>query len=83
MKGLFKATLIVTIFSVLTRAMGFVLRIILSRVLGAEILGYYQVAMSVFGVLLTLVASGLPLVVSRTVAYKKQVQEINQSIANH
>lgn len=75
MKGLFKATLIVTIFSVLTRAMGFVLRIILSRVLGAEILGYYQVAMSVFGVLLTLVASGLPLVVSRTVAYKKQVQD--------
>lgn len=75
MKGLFKATLIVTIFSVLTRAMGFVLRIILSRTLGAEILGYYQVAMSIFGVLLTLVASGLPLVVSRMVAYKKQIQD--------
>ncbi len=73
MKGLFKATLIVTIFSVLTRALGFVLRIILSRALGAEILGYYQVAMSIFGVLLTLVASGLPLCVSRSVAYKKQV----------
>lgn len=72
MRRLFKATLIVTIFSILTRGMGFFLRIILSRSLGAEILGHYQVAMSVFGVLMTLVASGLPLVVSRTVAYKRE-----------
>lgn len=72
MRGLFKATLIITIFSVLTRALGFVLRIILSRALGAETLGYYQVAMSVFSVLMTFVASGIPLVVSRSVAYKKQ-----------
>lgn len=71
MGGIFKATLIVTIFSVLTRALGFVLRIILSRAMGAEMLGYYQVAMSVFSVLMTLVASGLPLVVSRSVAYKR------------
>jgi len=73
MRRLFKATLIVTIFSILTRGLGFVMRIILSRALGAEVLGHYQVAMSIFGVLMTLVASGLPLVVSRTVAYKKEV----------
>ncbi len=65
--------MIVTIFSVLTRGLGFILRIILSRVLGAEMLGHYQVAMSIFGVLMTLVASGLPLVASRTVAYKKSI----------
>ena len=73
MHKLFKATMIVTIFSVLTRGLGFILRIILSRELGAEMLGHYQVAMSIFGVLMTLVASGLPLVASRTVAYKKSV----------
>ncbi len=71
MRRLFKAAIIVTMFSVATRALGFVLRIVLSRVLGAEILGNYQVAMSIFGVLMTLVGSGLPLIVSRSVAYKK------------
>lgn len=75
MRGLFKATLVITIFSVLTRALGFVLRIILSRALGAETLGYYQVAMSVFSVLMTLVASGIPLIVSRSVAYKRQAKD--------
>lgn len=68
MGKLFKAVAFVTIFSVLTRALGFLLRIYLSRVLGAELLGSYQVAMSIFGVLLTLVASGLPTIISRNVA---------------
>lgn len=73
MRKLFKAVLTVTFFSILTRALGFILRIILSRSLGAEMLGSYQVAMSVFGVLMTLVASGIPLVVSRSVAYNKSI----------
>ena len=75
MQRLFKATIIVTFFSVTTRALGFILRIILSRFLGAEQLGHYQVAMSIFGVLMTLVASGLPLVVSRNVAYNKSIKD--------
>ena len=74
MQRLFKATIIVTFFSITTRALGFLLRIILSRYLGAEQLGHYQVAMSIFGVLMTLVASGLPLVVSRNVAYNKSIK---------
>ncbi len=65
MKSLFKAVALITIFSVLTRALGFLFRIFLSRVLGAEALGLYQVSMSVFGVLLTIVSSGLPLVISK------------------
>lgn len=69
MHKFFKAVAFVTIFSVLTRAIGFFLRIYLSRVMGAEVLGAYQVSMSIFGVLMTLVTSGLPLVVSRNVAY--------------
>ncbi len=73
MRRLFKAAMIVTFFSVATRALGFVLRIVLSRYLGAELLGAYQVAMSVLGVLMTIVCSGLPLVVSRSVAYKRSV----------
>ena len=69
MRNIFKATLIVTIFAVATRALGFLLRIYLSRVMGAETLGAYQISMSFFGVLLTIISSGIPLVVSRNVAY--------------
>ena len=68
MGKLFKAVALVTLFSILTRALGFVLRIYLSRILGAELLGSYQMAMSVFSVMLTLIASGLPTVIGRNVA---------------
>lgn len=57
--------MILSSFSVLTRALGFVFRIFLSRLIGAEGLGVYQVAFSVFMVLETFVSSGLPLVVSK------------------
>jgi len=66
---LFKAAMLVTIFSVITRAMGFLMKIILSRSLDPTTLGEYQIAMSIFSVLLTLIASGLPLIISRKVSY--------------
>jgi O-antigen/teichoic acid export membrane protein len=59
----------VTFFSVATRAMGFVLKIYLSRSLSNELLGSYQVAMSIFGVFMTLVSSGIPVVLSRNISY--------------
>ena len=82
MRKFFKAVAFVTVFSVLTRAIGFFLRIYLSRVMGPEVLGSYQVSTSIFSVLMTLVCSGLPLVVSRNVAFynaenNKQMQHKN------
>lgn len=65
MKSLFKTVALITIFSVLTRVLGFVFRIFLSRVVGAEALGIYQVSFSVFMVLMTIISSGLPLIISR------------------
>ncbi len=65
MKSLFKTVVLITFFSILTRILGFLFRIILSRVVGAEGMGIYQVASSVFMVLLTIVSSGLPLIISR------------------
>ena len=66
MKSLFKSVLLITIFSFLTRVLGFVFRMILSRVVGAEGLGIYQVASSIFMVFLTVISSGIPLIISRT-----------------
>lgn len=59
----------VTFFSIATRALGFLLKIYLSRRLDATLLGSYQVAMSIFAVLMTLVSSGIPVVLSRNIAY--------------
>ncbi len=68
MKSLFKTVVLITFFSVLTRIAGFFFRIYLSRSIGAEALGMYQVAFSIFMVLLTIVSSGLPLIISRQCA---------------
>ena len=69
MNKLFKAMFCVTFFSVSTRALGFLLKIYLSRNLSNELLGSYQVAMSIFAVFMTLVSSGIPVVLSRNVSY--------------
>ena len=65
MKSLFKTVALITIFSIITRIAGFLFRIILSRTIGAEGVGLYQVASSVFMVLLTVISSGIPLIISR------------------
>ncbi|MBQ7884561.1 MAG: oligosaccharide flippase family protein [Clostridia bacterium] len=68
MKSLFKTVFIIVLFSVITRVIGFLFRIYISRTIGAEALGQYQVSFSVFMVLLTAVSSGLPFIVSRLTA---------------
>jgi len=68
MKSLFKNVVIILIFTVITRFIGFFFRIYLSRTIGSQALGQYQVSFSVFMVLLTIVSSGLPFVISRLTA---------------
>ena len=68
LKKLFKAIAIITSFSVITRGLGFLFRIILSRYLGAEGIGVYQIAFSVFMVFETFISSGLPLALSKRVS---------------
>ena len=68
MKSLFKTVFIIIFFTGITRLFGFIFRIWLSRTIGAEALGIYQISFSVFMVLLTLVSSGIPLIISRLTA---------------
>lgn len=70
MKKFVKAVLITTILSVVTRALGLFIKVYLSREIGATALGYYQISLSVFFLLCTLVTSGIPLVISRKIASK-------------
>ena len=65
MKNFFKTVAIVTLFSVCEKFLGFLYRIYLSRSIGSEGIGLYQVALSVFALLLTFCCSGTPITVSR------------------
>ena len=76
MKSIFKAVATVTVFSVLTRLLGFVFRIFLSRKIGAEGLGLYQMSTSVLSILTTLIASGLPLTTAKAVSYNTAKTDI-------
>lgn len=62
-----KSFSIVTGFSIATRALSFIFKMWMSRALGAEIVGLYQMALSVIMMLLT-ITSGAPTVLSRKVA---------------
>ena len=58
-------------FSLFMRVIGFFMRVVLSRELGAEGLGMYQIALSFFYVFLTVVSSGLPTTISHLSAKYK------------
>ena len=57
-------TLVLTLTSIVSQFLGFVYRIFLSRLIGAEVMGLYQLIMPVFSVLLSLTAVGLTAAVS-------------------
>lgn len=62
---------VVTALSVAERGLGFLYRIVLSRLIGAEGLGLYQVALSLFSLFLTIGTGGIPITVSRMISKSK------------
>ncbi|MGN0806640.1 MAG: oligosaccharide flippase family protein [Candidatus Coproplasma sp.] len=67
-KNIYRSAAQVTVFSIIEKTLSFIYRIILSRTIGAEGLGIYQICLSVFSVFLTVAASGIPVTVSRLIA---------------
>lgn len=69
------------IFSIVTRVLSFFFKIYLSRRVGAEVLGLFQMAASIFGLFCTLAGSGIPLMLSRKTAeltaLKGREQQLN------
>ncbi len=64
----YKNASIVTGLSVAERCLGFLYRIVLSRYVGAEGLGLYQVALSLFSLFMTIGTGGIPITVSRMIS---------------
>lgn len=78
MKTIFKAVALVTIFSIITRTLGFFFRIYLSRKLGPMGIGLYQMATSILGIFMTLISSGLPLTTAKMVTKYETLGETNK-----
>ncbi|MGN0812970.1 MAG: oligosaccharide flippase family protein [Candidatus Coproplasma sp.] len=66
--NIYRSAAQVTVFSIIEKTLSFIYRIILSRSIGAEGLGIYQICLSVFSVFLTIAATGIPVTVSRLIA---------------
>ena len=67
-QNIYRSAAMVTVFSTIEKALSFFYRIVLSRIIGAEGLGIYQICLSVFAVFLTAASSGIPVTVSRLMA---------------
>lgn len=66
--NIYRSAAQVTVFSTVEKTLSFFYRIILTRIIGAEGLGIYQICLTVFSVFLTLASSGVPVTVSRLMA---------------
>lgn len=74
MNKIVKSVFIITLFNVLTRLFSLLIKIYISRKISVEALGFYQIALSVFFLFLTIVTTGIPLVLSRKIADDKTKQ---------
>ncbi len=68
-------TVILTVMNALIRGFGLLLRVILSRLLGAEVMGISELAGSVHSLAITPLSSGLPVAISRMTAKAKKEHE--------
>ncbi len=70
-----KAVGTVTIFSVFTRLLSFIFKVYLSRAVGAEVIGLYQISLSVFYLFAAVGNSGLPQILSRKIAEDNALEQ--------
>lgn len=66
--NIYKSAAQVTVFSTVEKSLSFFYRIALTRLIGAEGIGIYQLCLTVFAVFLTVASSGIPVTVSRLMA---------------
>ncbi|MDE6001321.1 MAG: oligosaccharide flippase family protein, partial [Clostridia bacterium] len=74
--NIYRSAAQVTVFSTIEKALSFFYRIVLSRIIGAEGIGIYQICLSVFAVFLTAASSGVPVTVSRLIAKSNATNDI-------
>jgi stage V sporulation protein B len=76
-KSLLYGTLVLAAANFIVRLLGFVYRVILSRMIGPQGMGLVQLVFPVFHIAITLTVAGLPIAVSRLVSEKKAKGDIH------
>lgn len=66
--SILKGTIILTLAGFITRVIGFLYKIFLSKAMGAEWLGIYQLVFPVYGIAFTIYATGIQTSISKLVA---------------
>lgn len=64
----FKSTLILLVGSILTRALGFLIRIVFTRIIGSDGINLYSLIMPTYSLVIALTQLGLPMAISTIVA---------------
>ncbi len=75
--NIYKSAAQVTAFSTVEKGLSFLYRIVMTRMIGAEGLGIYQICLTVFAVFLTAASSGVPVTVSRLMAKSNAAGDAN------
>lgn len=75
MHSVVAGTLLLTATGLFSQVVGFVYRIALSRLIGAETMGLYQLVMPVYSVLMSLTAAGLTVAVSTLSARRHALED--------
>lgn len=75
--NIYKSAAQVTAFATVEKGLSFLYRIVMTRLIGAEGLGIYQICLTVFAVFLTAASSGVPVTVSRLMAKSNAGNDVN------
>ena len=67
----FKSTLILICGGIITKILGFIIRIIYTRIVGEEVIGLYSLVMPTYSLLITIATLALPTTISKLVAENK------------
>ncbi len=67
-----KSTVILILGGIITKILGFIIRIIYTRIVGAEVLGLYSLVMPTYSLLITIATLALPTTISKLIAEDKR-----------
>lgn len=66
-----KSTIILIIGGIITKILGFIIRIIYTRLVGTEVIGLYSLVMPTYSLLITIATLALPTTISKLIAENK------------
>jgi stage V sporulation protein B len=66
-----KSTMILIIGGIVTKVLGFIIRIVYTRIVGAQVIGLYSLVMPTYSLLITIATLALPTAISKLIAENK------------